>query len=60
MFKLIGAVLALYIAQSLSRGEVLVKRGWRGERILRDESPGGFWLAITVYGLLCMALLTVF
>jgi hypothetical protein len=60
MFKLIGAVLALYIAQSVSRGEVLVKKGWRGERILRGENPGGFWLAITVYGLLCLALFTVF
>ena len=60
MFKLIGLVLVLYIAQSVTRGQVHVRKGWDSERIERVENPGGFWLAITVYGLLCVALFTVF
>lgn len=60
LFKLLGGLLALYVAYALMRGEVYVKSRWWGKTLRRDESPAAFWGAIAVYGLLVLALLTVF
>jgi len=59
-FKFVGALLALYIVQCLSSGSVKVRAGWGSRVYERDSSPGQFWMAIVIYGLLCVALVTVF
>ena len=55
-----GALRALYIVQCLSSGSVKVRAGWGSRVYERDSSPGQFWMAIVIYGLLCVALVTVF
>ncbi len=60
MFKLIGILVAIYTLYAAYRGEVYAKhRAW-GQSILRSERPGYFWVVIAVYGLLALALLTIF
>lgn len=60
MFKAIGVIVALYVAYCVYRGEVLVRsRAW-GKRVARSEAPREFWLSVGIYGLLAVALLTVF
>ncbi|MEZ5436191.1 MAG: hypothetical protein R3E67_06585 [Pseudomonadales bacterium] len=60
MFKMIAAVVALYVAYSIFRGEVFVKSGVWGKSLSREESPTEFWLAIVIYAGLAIALATVF
>ncbi len=60
MFKLLGALVALYTAFAAVRGEVFAKhRAW-GQTIRRDERPRYFWAVIGVYSLLALALVFVF
>ena len=59
-FKLVGALLALYVVQCIARGSVKVRAGWGSRVYERDSAPGQFWMAIVIYGLLCVALVTVF
>jgi hypothetical protein len=59
-FKFVGVLLALYIVQCLSSGSVKVRAGWGSRVYGRDSAPGQFWMAIVIYGLLCVALVAVF
>ncbi|HNE27315.1 MAG TPA: hypothetical protein PLH12_09250 [Pseudomonadales bacterium] len=60
MFKIIGILVAAYAAYCVLRGEVFIKSGAWGKSISRDESPTEFWLYVTVYAGLAIALMTVF
>ena len=60
MFRLLGVAVLLYAAYGAWRGEVFAKSGPWGRAIVRQDSPGYFWVAIAIYGLLGLALLTVF
>jgi len=59
LFKLLGVLLSIYVVWSVIRGEVFVKSGVWGKTLLRDESPGAFWMAIAIY-ILSAALFMVF
>jgi hypothetical protein len=60
MFKLLGALVALYAAHAALRGEVGAKSGIWWRRVNRRESPRYFWAVIGCYSLLSVALLVVF
>jgi len=60
VFKLLGFVVALYDLYAISRGEVYARSGWRGRTVSRSESPRYYWVVIGIYGLLAIALVTVF
>jgi hypothetical protein len=60
MFEALGILVLLYTGYAACTGEVHAKSGWRGRRILRSDSSGYFWAVIACYGLLGVALLTVF
>ena len=60
MFKILGALVALYTAHAAFRGEVFARSGLWGRTISKAESPRYFWAVIGVYALLAAALLTVF
>lgn len=59
-FKLVGALLALYILQCIASGSVRVRAGLGSRTYEREMAPGRFSVAIVIYGLLCLALVTVF
>lgn len=60
MFKLLGALLAVYTAYAAYAGSVYAKSGPGGRHISRGESPTYFWVVISIYAGLSIALLTVF
>lgn len=60
MFKLLGVVVLVYAAYGAWHGEIFAKSGPWGRTILREDSPGYFWVVIAVYCLLGLALLLVF
>jgi len=60
MFKLLGALLILYIAHALSIGRVFAKRGVWGASSKRDDEPVRYWSTIVVYAVLATALLLYF
>ena len=59
-FKLLGALLTLYIAYSVSIGKVYAKRGVWGAWSRRDDEPLRYWSTLAVYALLAAALLLYF
>jgi hypothetical protein len=60
MFKMLGALLALYTVYAAFGGKVYAKSGPRGRTVSRAHSPEYFWAVIAVYAGLSAALLTVF
>lgn len=60
MFKLLGALLALYTAWAAMSGQVFAKSGPSGRTVTREDSPEYFWIVIAIYAGLSAALLTVF
>jgi hypothetical protein len=60
MFKLLGALLILYIAHALSTGRVYAKRGVWGASSKRDDEPVRYWSTIAIYAVLAAALLFCF
>ncbi len=60
MFKLLGALLALYTLFAAAQGEVYAKSGVWGRTITRLDSPRYFWVVIGIYAALSVALLTIF
>ncbi len=57
MFKLLGALVALYTVMSAMRGEVYAKhRAW-GRMIHKEEEPRYFWSVIGIYAVLSVALM---
>lgn len=60
MFKLIGALLALYTTYAAIGGEVHAKAGIRWRVVQKAESPKYFWSIIVIYGGLSLMLMTYF
>lgn len=60
MFKLLGALLAGYVALCVVRGNVHAKRRAWGETIERTVAPDRFWTVIGIYSALAAALVFVF
>jgi hypothetical protein len=60
MFKVLGAVLAVYVCYAAVSGSVYAKSGASGRHVLREESPGYFWAVIATYAALSLALVLVF
>jgi hypothetical protein len=60
MFKLLGILLAVYCAYAVSEGSVSVKSGLWGRTVTRAESPEYFWVCVSIYLGLSIALLTGF
>lgn len=60
LFKLLGVLVIGYTLYSARRGEVYARSGLWGKTILRAQSPHYFWAVIVIYGVLGLALLTVF
>jgi hypothetical protein len=59
-FDLLGALLALYLAWALARGEVVAKSGPGARRIQRDHSPRSYWATMAIYAALAVALVVLF
>lgn len=60
MFKILGIMLAAYTAYAVHRGSVYAKSGPGGRQVSREETPIYFWVVISIYAGLSVALLTVF
>ena len=59
-FKLLGALLIVYLAHALSTGQVYARRGVWGAFSKRDDEPIRYWTTIAVYAVLAAALLLYF
>jgi len=60
VFKLLGALLILYLAHALSTGQVYARRGVWGAFSRRDDEPVRYWSTIVIYAVLAVALLFYF
>ena len=60
MFKILGALVAIYTLWAAWAGEVIAKDGPWGRKVLRQDSPRYFWTVIGIYSALSVALFTVF
>jgi len=60
LFKLLGVLLACYVALALQNGVVFAKSGPWGRYFRRDDDRFGYWSAIVCYVLLSLALIFVF
>jgi hypothetical protein len=60
MFKILGAILAIYTVHAAITGKVYAKSGASCRTVSRQDSPTYFWAVITIYGALSAALMTVF
>ena len=60
LFRLLGVLVIAYALYAAWRGEVFARSGAWGKTVLREQSPRYFWAVIAIYGLLGLALLTVF
>jgi hypothetical protein len=60
MFPGLGIAVLLYVLYALGKGEVYAKDRWSGRKVMRTESPGYFWVVISIYAGLGIALLTIF
>jgi len=60
VFKILGVLIGLYTLYAAIHGEVYAKSGAWGRTISRVDSPEYFWVVITIYAGLSVALTTVF
>jgi hypothetical protein len=60
MFKLLGVLVAAYTIRAVVRGEVYAKSGVWGRIVCRSASPEYFWIVITIYAALSLALFALF
>jgi lipid-A-disaccharide synthase-like uncharacterized protein len=60
MFKLLGALVALYTIYAVARGDVVAKSGPGARTVARDESPRYFWCVIILYAGLALSLVFLF
>jgi hypothetical protein len=60
LFKLLGLLLACYVALALQRGVVFAKSGPWGRSYWRDVDGLAYWSAIVCYVLLSVALIFIF
>lgn len=56
LFKLIAALLVLYILYAINTGAVSARDKWWSKTILRDEDPAGFWEIIVLYSAIALVL----
>ena len=60
LFKILGVLLACYVAQALSTGAVYARsRAW-GRTFTRADDAFGYWAAVGSYSLLALALVFLF
>ena len=60
MFKLLGVLLAIYVAHCLITGAVYAKAGVWGRTYHRDKNTRAYWGAIGSYSVLVLALCFIF
>ena len=60
MFKILGALVALYTIYAVAKGEVVAKAGPGARTVSRDESPRYFWSVVVIYAGLALALVFLF
>jgi hypothetical protein len=60
MFFALSIPLALYVVYAAVAGEVWVRQGAGARRVTREQSPAYFWVCITIYAGLAVAMATVF
>ena len=60
MFKLLGALVALYTIYAAVKGEVVARVGHGARAVVRSESPRYFWCVIIIYAGLALALAFLF
>jgi hypothetical protein len=60
MFRVLGAVVVLYVLYAAVVGKIFAKAGIRGRLVHRTESPTYFWIVAACYVALGVALITVF
>jgi hypothetical protein len=60
MFKLIGAMVALYTLYAAATGRVVAKSGPWARVVVKQDSPEYFWLVIAIYIGLSIALIAWF
>jgi len=60
VLKILGVLIGLYTLYAAIHGEVYAKSGVWGRTISRVDSPEFFWVVITIYAGLSVALTTVF
>jgi len=60
MFKILGALLALYVARCIVAGDVYGRSGLWGRSWRRDEDALGYWSAVGAYGALMLMLFFLF
>lgn len=60
MFKVLGVVLALYVAYAAMTGEVIAKSGPGMRRVRRAESTRYFWTVMAIYAALALAMIVWF
>jgi hypothetical protein len=60
LFQILGLALGLYTLTALVRGEVFTASGAHGRTVTRDRTPSYYWLVISIYAVLSVALLLVF
>lgn len=60
LFDMLGVGVAAYTAYAAATGSVFIRhRAW-GRSVLRSDEPRYFWVCIGMYGLLAVALITIF
>jgi hypothetical protein len=60
VFTVLGILVGLYSLYAAIVGRVLIKSGPGGRWLMRSESPEYFWICVTIYFGLAIALVTVF
>jgi hypothetical protein len=60
MFLLLSIPLAIYVIYAAITGSVWVHQGPFGRRVARAEDPVNFWVGVTIYAGLALALATIF
>lgn len=60
MFKSLGILLIIYVLYGIYYGGVYAKEGPGGRMIYRTEEPKRYWIIISVYILLAIALIYIF
>jgi hypothetical protein len=60
IFGLLAALLAIYVAYAAIIGEVWVHQGPFARRVVRAENPVRFWVSMTIYAGLALAMATIF
>jgi hypothetical protein len=60
LFKVLGVLLACYVAHALTTGAVFARSGLWGQLFRRETDKWSYWSAIIAYSLLSLACVFVF